>query len=169
MLYINSFNNSELPTWIGGVPGLAQVHSTCSTSRTAILMPWSHPSPNTEAEALHWWLENKSEDSVRWYLGQHHSSTVQNHSMRLYDKLNILLHSALGNFNHANGVTSDVLWNQQHLREFRNDPDKTPFIRLTDQQKHRFRRILYGNRRLQASNQSSQHIRPSILQVALSS
>jgi hypothetical protein len=169
MLYISSSINSELSTWITGVPGLAQVHNTCSTSRPSILMPWSHLSPTTEAEALHWWLENNSEDTVRWYLGQHHSSPVQAHSIRLYEKLNTVLHSALGNFNHANGISPDVLWNQQHLREFQNDSDKTPFIRLTAQQKHRYRRILYNNRRLQASNQSSQPIRSSILQVTLPS
>jgi hypothetical protein len=123
-----------------------------------------HYIPNSDAESLHWWLGNTMEEMIRWYLGQHSTSAVQNHSIRLYDKLNKLLHTAHANFNASNGVTFDVLWDQQHLREFHKDHDKTPFVRFTTTQKRAHRKILYKNRRIRASNQTSQIIRSTILQ-----
>lgn len=148
------------------MPRLVQVGRNATTTHTVSLaMPWTHCSPTSDAEALHWWLGNSMEETIRWYLGQHGMSAVQNHSIRLYDKLNKQLHTAQANFNASHGVTFDVLWDQQHLREFHKDQDKTPFVRFTTEQKREYRQTLYRNRRLRASNQTSQIIRSSILQV----
>jgi hypothetical protein len=164
-IYFPSFNNPELSSWTTGVPQLAQVHNMSSPSTASIVMPLSPTSPTTEADTLHWWLGNTSEEMIRWYLGHHSSSPVQNHSIRIYDKLNTLLHRAHANFNRAHGITNDVLWDHQHLREYHKDSDKTPYISFSSSQKSSHRRILYDNRRLRLSHQTPTPIRSSILPV----
>jgi hypothetical protein len=161
-VYIPSSDDLSLAPWIHGVPRLDQIRHSQTMGQHSFVLPWSYSAPVNDADALHWWLGNTPVDRVHWYLGLHSTAPVQAHSIRMYDKLNKVLHKAQRDFNASHGITYDILWDQQHLREFENDLDETAFINLTETQKCSYRRVLSENRRLRATNQSSKHIRSSL-------
>ena len=142
---------SDIKRWTADVPNIT-LHSTRSS---LIVLPDRH----IEYSSLHWWYGHTLSDCIQWYL------EPCSQGLSYYDKLTELSNLACARMNKTHRITQDVLWDTQHIKEFHQDFDKTPYIGLTAAQKQLYRQILTLNRQARATNQTTSRIRDILVQT----